>query len=230
MAETSEDGASKELKSLAEDFLKTLGLMDLVRGGLILYWIRLWYPSEPFSLFPGTGNTVLDVALLTCGAAFAGQALSLLISSVTALIDLLLQGTRYFVRLKSSLAPHKAAPQSPLAIKEGDEIDVATYLATTSDPKNKPLLERLGARAEIGYSVGLLAIPYAIYLGHKDAPRGLIVGVGAGAVTLFIVGVLTRLDYFQELAMRVGSPPVATQFSVPKPHDGGAGENPSGKP
>lgn len=75
-AEKPED-ATTEAKGMAEKFVQTLGLLDLIIGGLALYWVRLWFGDSVTRLLESTGYPWLNIALLACGAAFVGKIISM---------------------------------------------------------------------------------------------------------------------------------------------------------
>jgi hypothetical protein len=141
---------------------------------------------------------------LACAAAFSGQAFSLLTNAVIALVDLaLVERLSFFSRLKEALEQRAEFKKSSRALTEADRIDVASYLVTTDDPKSRDLLERLSARVELGYSAGILSMPYVAYLVRMKAPHSLVAWFVVGAIVLLVMGLVNRLDYVQELAMRV---------------------------
>ena len=87
-AEKPEDAAT-EAKGMAEKFVQTLGLLDLIIGGLALYWVRLWFGTGVTRLLESTGYPWLNIALLACGAAFVGKIISMLGELVAAFVDVL---------------------------------------------------------------------------------------------------------------------------------------------
>src|SRR5687768_9632335 len=75
MAETGESAGS-EIQGIAKQIVSTLGLVDLLFGGLALYWWRL-VDTDFTSRFPGTGSAGVDIALQVGGATLLGKLLSL---------------------------------------------------------------------------------------------------------------------------------------------------------
>lgn len=196
-AEQLKDGA----KDVVQNFVQTLGLLDLILGGLALYWFRLAYGHSVQTLFPSTGTVFIDVALIACAAAFTGSALSLVVSTLIAAVEIGIEKQRspkYAGGLNSALAeylrPGGAETDPPL-----DRIEYAVQHAVAADPTLRPVLDQIRAATRIAYSVALLGVPYGFTLRALGDPHSLLWIVGLIGAAMALRGIVLQFDYVKTL-------------------------------
>src|ERR1044072_6333186 len=90
MAEEKDKEAS-EAKGAVDQFVRTLGLMDIIIGALILYWIFLWFDAALPTYFKSTGSQTINIALLICAAAIVGKMLTSVAYLIIALIEIVIE-------------------------------------------------------------------------------------------------------------------------------------------
>jgi hypothetical protein len=200
-----DESAAEEAKGMARDLLRTLGLTELVLGALAVYWIRLRFGSSLFNIFPSTGHEVLDIALIACAAAFAGQALSILIRAGVALVEYLLiqklEMLGYYARLETALNEYRTFRGQTGDLGDADRIDLAAHYASRCGPGFRASIENVRAGSELAYSAVLFAVPYGIYFIRSGAPKGFVWFSLLSAPLMLLLGLLRQLEYVNEIEM-----------------------------
>jgi hypothetical protein len=205
----SAETAATEAKGVADSFIRTLGLSDLIFGSLLIYWARQnWSGVDWSRILPTTGRDWVDVALLACAAAFAGKALSLLVQLWTALVDVLFDRTNsiglgYSHALRLSLDAYAKAV-GVTRHEKSDDRDLALAYVTVAAPQQGALLDRVRDSSSIAYSASVIAGLYAHYLSQQPTAPGLLTTVLIViGFLLFITGAVSQLDYVHTLGDRV---------------------------
>src|SRR5262245_20814533 len=86
------DESGEEPKDLTTQIVNTLGLVDLIFGGLTIYLVWLFYDQSNLTkIFKSTGQKWVDLALLACAAAFVGKIVTLASHLMTAIGELLIE-------------------------------------------------------------------------------------------------------------------------------------------
>jgi hypothetical protein len=195
--------AVEEAKGVLDSLVRTLGLLRLIFGGLLVYWVRLAWPAVS-SLLPGTGNEWVDIVLLACAAALAGQALELVIAFVIMLLDGLLgDSLGYASGLESLLKSHTEKNGGTWDAKR-DTRDLAEAFVAGRAPLQFAEIKRLRAKPQIAYSGVVVSLLYATYFrGQASAPVALPKVLYVLGVALFVAGVIGQLDYVKTLRDRL---------------------------
>ena len=186
-------GAADEAKGLADSFVGVLGLVDVIFGGLTLYWVRLSFPPT-VDAFPATGHDFVDVALLACAAGIIGRIVSLLANLATTIGWALLEKRKSFTDVRSALATyfktvdpgvmHDASTSTVLT-------DSVAQIAATF-PSERARLERELTRAEFIYGVAILLCLYVWHFSNGRFGWTAWVGIAAVVVLLFTAFVQQR--------------------------------------
>lgn len=231
MAEESTDkaeDAATEAKGLAEQFLQTLGLVDLIIGALLLYLLRLWAGTMPH-VFESTGYPWVDVALLACAAAFVGKIVSFSADLFAGLRDFL-RSEESYTRLNNAIANFRTVSDDHSSIDGADPIDLASRYVANANPRLEAELEALYNATTIAYSVSFLAILYGIYFGSKKAeladlgpPVLLVIIPIALAVGFVIYGLFKQRDYIDAVTDHLNY--VTLKLTNEKQHQAEGGNN-----
>jgi hypothetical protein len=203
-SEKPQDAAS-EAKGITDQFVQTLGLVDLIIGGLALYWSRLWFGNSVTRFVESTGYPWLDIALLACGAAFVGKIISLVAELFAAFLDIVKHSKS--TRLTESLERYRTEIQDQSALGDADQIDLATTYLINANPKLRPDLERIHNASTLAYSMTFLSSLFALYFLSKrfelpDAgpPVVIILVLGVLAIGFLVFGWMNQADYVDTLA------------------------------
>lgn len=201
-ADKPEDAAA-EAKGLAEQFVQTLGLVDLIIGALTLYWVRLWFGSRVTEVLPSSGFTWVDVALLGCAAAFIGKVISSAADLVAAVSDVLRRPTKGpYKRVEDALNNYRTAIDDKSATDDADRIDLAARYLINASPRLRPEVERLYSASILAYSMTLLSFLFVFYFWFraKDFPKTLIIIQAVAAIAFLAYGLMKQTDYLDEIA------------------------------
>lgn len=117
----------KQAESFAASFVGDLGLLDLIIGGLTLYWFRLRYDS--LGVLPSTTFAVVDVVLLAAAAALAGKLVALLVVTLMAIIGEFLRLTPIHRRFREAISYYEEVTHRAGAAKL-NRLAYATELLT----------------------------------------------------------------------------------------------------
>jgi hypothetical protein len=111
MPEGGKSDIADEAKGVSERFIQSLGLVELILGGVGLYWLGIWYGAEAARLFPTTGLGFVDAGLLAFAAALLGKLLCLLVAFLMALTRLAFRKRRwrYYVQLERAVCAYLGA-------------------------------------------------------------------------------------------------------------------------
>jgi hypothetical protein len=196
---------SDEAKGAAEKFVQTLGIIDLILGALALYWFRLWYGERLIVLFPSTSYNILDIALITCAAAFVGKAISLLATILMAAMEYAIQyfDHSYYRELKRVLHKYHMSQKYEYSLDNIDTVDMARHYVMTAEPSQRADLESHRTTTILAYSITLLAFLYAVYLISIGGPGLITSGVLVCIILFLILGVAEQYAYIQTLSPRL---------------------------
>ncbi|MFN2414548.1 MAG: hypothetical protein ABR603_05340 [Pyrinomonadaceae bacterium] len=196
-----------EAKGVSERFVQSLGLVELILGGVGLYWAGLWYRGEAARLFPTTGFSLVDVGLLAFAAALLGKLLCLFVAFVMALTRLAARHGRrfYYPQIEGAVCSYLGvADPAELPARLGqnkiDLIELSSYYVELADPSQRLRFDQIRTRAIVAYSAALLALPYLAYLVREGAPGSMLLVVLAGALLFLLLGFFEQLDYLKSLA------------------------------
>lgn len=217
--------AVAETKGVAEQFIQTLGLADIVLGGLALYWVRLWFGSGIAVHFTSTGYPWVDIALLACAAAFCGKVLSLLADVVAAgvegfiqKVDLLKAGST----LKASIREYERLKGGTLNTEQWEQVDLALTYTTRANPHLRSILEQNRTTTTLAYSATLLMILFLAYFYKVGVPWLLILVMLICIVAFLLLAFVKQLDYLLTLrnnltTLLLTDPTPASQLTAGKP-------------
>jgi hypothetical protein len=153
------ESLEKASEGLVSAFVSSLGLIDIVLGGLALYLHFLSTGSRARAGFPSTGHEVVDVGLLLCAAALTGKVLSLAANCIRAIVGVILQtflAKEFAAALKSySTRTKRDAP------REKRIADVALMIIRTDSPSIWKSLDDIRNNSITAYGVGFLLFIYA---------------------------------------------------------------------
>lgn len=211
MPEKDESGVAGEAKSVAGDFIQSLGLLELILGGVGLYGLWLWYGEQATRLFPSTGTTFIDIGLLAFAAALVGKLICLVVAVLMGLLWTIIKATdvlNYYANLTNALLKyHGVADLNALDAKLGqtdaDVRGLASYYVVLADPKQQVYLERIQTKAIVAYSVWILSLLYVPYLYRAGAPSTMWGGAIAGTFLFLFLGLAEQHDYLKTLAERL---------------------------
>lgn len=200
MAEPEGD-VKKGVEGLAQDFVATLGLLDLIFGGLLAYCLWLFFGRATGQLFPTTGIEFVDIALLAGAAALLGRLVSLLAATLMAVASL--ADERYLTEtLAPALDKFCDVTDRPGRAQIDDIADAAAAALAAVAPAQSREVGQIRTNAILAFGAALLAIPYAIYFARQPddrVPRVLTWGVGAGGLLILVLAVLQQRDYYRAL-------------------------------
>ncbi|HEU4641312.1 MAG TPA: hypothetical protein VFS44_02575 [Gemmatimonadaceae bacterium] len=234
--------AVKDAKGVVEEFVGVLVLLDIVLGGLALYWVRLAFPDVGAQL-PGTGYDVVDVALLACAAAIVGKMVSLVASAVGAVVLMRAAATHDgpFAAVSRALIDYRTAAEGSSANTAELEAwgkdaswrahwkellgDAVAHLSNAS-PDAAARLERERASAALTYGVSVLVALFGAQLALRTRPW---VGAVALAAVLLLLysGRVRQRGYLRQLAAELEG--AATAIAARRQGDG-AGDTRAPKP
>jgi hypothetical protein len=211
VSEKDDNGVAGDAKGVAGDFIQSLGLLELILGGVGLYALWLWYGEQTSRLFPSTGTKFLDIGLLAFAAALVGKLVCLIVAAGMGLMRKLIKAADllgYYKNLQSGLFRYlEVSTISDLAIKLGQEksdvIELSLYYVVRADPKQQAYFDRLQTKTIVAYSTCVLSILYLPYLLRAGAPWSMILLVLFGSGLFFFLGCAEQHDYLKTLSERL---------------------------
>ena len=210
MSEEDKSDIAGEAKGVPERFVQSLGLVELILGGVALYGLGLWYGAETARLFPRTGVSFVDVGLLAFAAALLGKLLCLFVAVAMAFTRLAARLGRwqYYKQLEGAVCAYlRVTKPDELPAKLGREkidlIELTSYYVVLADPNQRAYFDQMRTRAIVAYSAALLALPYLSYLAREGAPRSMLILGAAGALMFLLLGFLEQQDYLKSLGERL---------------------------
>jgi hypothetical protein len=223
MSSKEKKDAADEAKGVSEGFIQSLGLVELIVGGVGLYWLRLWYQDQAPALFPSTGLSYVDAGLLAFAAALVGKLLSLSVAFLMAVVRVAAKalGRFYYPEVETSVYAYMgvadaAALEAKLGRKDVDLVELGSYYLVHADATQRAHFELIRTRAIVAYSAALLALPYFCYFVRQGAPASLTVACAVGVPLLLVLGLMEQLDYLKSLAERL------TVVRTAPPREGGS--------
>ncbi|HJY31147.1 MAG TPA: hypothetical protein VJ306_24130 [Pyrinomonadaceae bacterium] len=211
MPEKEETDAVSESKGVAENFIQSLGLLELILGGVGLYGFWLWYGERAAKLFPSTGTKLIDIGLLAFAAALVGKLICLFVAALMGLIWKSIRAADflgYQANLERAFLRYHGAPNlQDLSVTLGQENPdlrgLAFYYVVLADPKQQDHLERIKTNAIVAYSICVLSLIYIPYLYRAGAPWSMWVGMVLATIVFLFLGYLEQLDYLRTLSERL---------------------------
>jgi hypothetical protein len=193
--EESSSDVAEAAKGLATSFVATLGLLDIILGGLALYCYRLLSGRQIESRFPSTGFASVDVALLACGAALAGKLIYLLVSGfIMGAVEWLWSHTNQ-KRLADAVAAYCRTTKRNTAAVTVAPMDLAVAYLAFDVPPLAQSLDQIRTAAHFAYGASILCAPFYYYMRDQ---LGAWWFVGGGAL-FFFLGLLQQLDYYENV-------------------------------
>lgn len=189
-------------KGVAELFLQSVGLTDVILGSLAIYLVRLWYGPQISDLFPSTGHQWIDFGLLAAGAAFSGKVILLLAYSTAAVIEGLIEKYQLLdasTTLVDILQQYRRARGHTVDIGKWEKVDLAVAYVAKASPRLHGELERIRNTSLMAYSAVLLAAPFTAYLFSKGAGWIVLVILLICVTALFLLAFVNQLDYLVTL-------------------------------
>lgn len=217
MADEKPSALTEEAKGVSQEFVNSLGIIELILGSVTMYGIWCLYRNEVSRLFPSTNITFIDVGLLAFGAALLGKIIDLLVALIMAVGRRIISKGNvfgYYERIRQSLIELKILGSES---SKTDPVDTGSYYVLWRDPSQKAVFERLRARVVVGYSATILMVPYLFYFLRENAPSILWFLITVGSVALLVMGFLQQLDYYKTLAERLEVLIKVRSESGPKP-------------
>lgn len=216
--------AVSETKGVAENFVSTLGLTDLIIGGLNLYWAKLQYGSLAPTLFTSTGHEWVDIGLLACGAAFVGKIITLSSDTFAAVVLMLIEGLKLKVysRFMDALNIYRGALGHESEIV-GDPVDLAVAYATKAGPQYKLGLDSIQLNSTLAYSAFLTAFLYVYYITSKtlntDLPAAIIIALVILVMMFLVIGItyqFNELNYLRNVFLTLQKISMHTSQEAPQ--------------
>jgi hypothetical protein len=201
-----EKGVAEEAKGLADQFVGALGLLDLVAGGIALYWLRLVAGDGAARAFPSTGFEFVDVALLACAASIVGKGVTLVGYGIMASRERRAESSRPYRALRVALGLPADAPEGERTKSAADPVDLALEIVAARAPARVAGIERIQGTALFSYCACVLALPYAAYLLWRRDVLGSMVwalfvgGLTLGALVMWYLGYVYQRHFYGVLA------------------------------
>jgi hypothetical protein len=203
LPEAKEPVDPENVKEIASGFLSTLGLLDLILGGLALYWVSLWIGAGTAKLFPSTNLPIVDTVLLASAAALVGKVIILMVNSIMAVVDsCLLKHSTYYKELTSALELYwlnRGDPQH----KVDRSLERAMNCLENDAPLQAQAVERIGTAAVFAYGAFILAILYALYLYSQSIGIVWVVILSICVVVFFVLGFFEQIDQIVQATIRL---------------------------
>lgn len=197
---------SKQSELSVDKLLSTIGLVDVILGSLVLYWMRLYWGNALLSLFPSTGTQATDFALLILTAAFVGKILLLF---VTMMMGLKLNHELHrqpnsgddptpFQRLQVIVTKYtKKLNVRP--VRKTQVLDAALAYLHALSPQQVKTIERVETSAMFSYGGALISALYAAYFLKASSIALLWLAPTIGAVLFLILAGANTHDYLVTL-------------------------------
>lgn len=211
MADKDENGVVGDAKGVTENFIQSLGLLELILGGVGSYALWLWYRGQTPNLFPSTGTKFIDIGLLAFAAALVGKLVCLIVAAGMGLMWKIIKESNllgYQENLEKAVLDYQGVnTYQQLAQKLGhpkpDLRALALYYLVLADAKQQVYFERIQTKAIVAYSICVLAVLYVPYLYRAGAQKSMLTGAVLGTLLFFVLGSLEQLDYLKTLAERL---------------------------
>ena len=198
--------ASKEAKGLTGDFVATLGLFDIILGGIALYALWLCNGKSLANLFPSTNREFLDIALLTVCAALLGKIVLLVVAVWMAVVNVLLKMSNflgYYSTTKKKIIAHSQLTGRGSVEDDFNWFEFGLHLIAFDAPTQRAVLDRIRTQVITAYSAMFLLAPFAIHAWRVNAPAIVCWYLTIGPFLMGFLGVIQHLDYIQSVGMVV---------------------------
>jgi hypothetical protein len=196
MAEEQKSTPENEAKGVSENFVKALGLNELILGGVGIYGMWCLYGANVSRLFPSTGITFVDIGLLACAAAWIGKIIDLMANIFLAIGRAAIKKANI-----SGYAGRIADELKVLKILEENRnpIDRGIHYVVLKDSKKKTEFEDIRRNAIHAYGATIVLIPYLLYVYGHNAPTAtsLLPLIIAALFVFPILGFLHQLDLYK---------------------------------
>ncbi len=200
----SEKSIADEAKGFSQEIVATLGLVELILGAVALYGISLILrDSSMNSLFPSTGNSVVDVGLQLFAAALIGKIIYLIVAFPIGFVRFRMRkNSSYCDPLKNAL--EKFYDDTTLTeIVQGKNylIDTAIKHISISDAYQRVAFERHRIKIIVAYGTSVLILIFFIHFSFfsQQTPSSiLLIFLGAAFFVFIFLGVLEQRSLVSE--------------------------------
>lgn len=189
-----------EAKGFSQEIVATLGLVELILGGVALYgaWLILRERSINV-LFPSTGNTIVDIGLQLFAAALLGKIIYLIVALP---IGWTLSSKESPLLVKSLEAFYGQEAIQDARSKEINLIELALTHLSIAEPAQRMVFERHRFRVVVSYGTCILILIFFCYLffdRYDDTPRLLFIALIGGFFVFAFLGFLEQRSLFSEV-------------------------------
>jgi len=194
-----------EAKSFSQELVATLGLVELILGGVSLYGLWLIMKDRSVNiLFPSTGNSIVDMGLQLFAAALVGKIIYLIVALPIAVVRFILKRiTSYYSPLEKALGRfYDAATLSEIKATKVNLIDVALKHLSLADPTQRVMLERHRIKIIVAFGTCVVILIFFTYLmvdRYQDTPWILLVTLPIIFLVFIFIGFLEQLSLFSEV-------------------------------
>jgi hypothetical protein len=211
MSEKEEAGAASDAKGVTENFIQSLGLIELIIGGVGSYALWLLYRGQTSNLFPSTGTKLIDIGLLAFAAALVGKLVCLAVAAGMGLMWVIIKRIDLLGYQKdleravfdcNGVNNHQQLSQK-LGLEKPDLKILALYSLVLADPKQQTYFERIHTKIIVAYSICVLAVLYVPYLHRAGAPSSILTFTVLGVLLFFLLGCLEQHLYLKVLSLRL---------------------------
>jgi hypothetical protein len=203
MADESKSVAD-EAKSFSQEIVTTLGLVELILGGVALYGTSLIFKDSSVNvLFPSAGNSFVDVGLQLFAAALVGKIIYLIVAFLIAIV---LRRTSkdqsYSVPLKKALG--KFYDDTELQEIEDSKttlIEMAVKHLSCADAYQRIAFDRHRMRIIVAYGTSILIVIFLTYLfciKRQETPSNLLIFLVIAFFIFIFLGFLEQRSFFSE--------------------------------
>ena len=196
-------GVADEAKSFSQDLVATLGLVELILGGVGLYglWLIL-KDNAPASLFPSTGSAFVDVGLQLFAAALVGKVIYLIVAFPIGVIrGQLKRNNKYYDPLRNALGAFYGNDLSSVERSDTNLLDPAIEYLSTADTKQRVIFERHRVRIIVSYGTSFLALIFLVHFfcnKYQETPTGLFVLLAITFIVFIFVGYVKQCSLFSD--------------------------------
>jgi len=202
MGDTSDKSGSD---AITVEAVATLGLTDVLIGGLFLYCKRLINPDQAAQL-PTTGHDSVDIALLLGAAALAGKVITLICALVMAFVNVILRRLKYGKEVDEALAAYvKATSRDMPGPKRRSESAVA--MVSIDNPVRRRGLEAARSHVLVAYSAAYLSFAYATLLPPVVANSVSTAQLRWTALAFVALAITLQASRFVQLIAFLNAPP-----------------------
>jgi hypothetical protein len=207
MADDDEKSVADEAKGFSQEVVATLGLVELILGGVAFYGIWLIFRNSGVGeLFPSTGTFVVDIALQLFVAALVGKVIYLIVAFPMGLMRLIMKRLPTFYQpLEDALRKfYDAATVSKFKTGNTNLIDVAVMHLSLADAGQRVAFERRRLKIIVAFGTSILAGIFFFYLFHEkyiETPASLLIFLVIVFFVFIFIGFLEQRSLVSEAAL-----------------------------